>query len=96
MASEKPSPIRPDVRIGVIRAILTVRRSLPVYPNKATFSEPERHLRHLLLSYMNITMAPSRISSLGKDAPFSRAIEWAGQIRCPPTLGGLLHQYARN
>src|SRR5260370_36739765 len=30
-----------DVRVGsVIRAILTVRRSLPVYPDKQTFSEP--------------------------------------------------------
>ena len=27
-------------RNGVIRAILTVRRSLPVYPEKQTFSEP--------------------------------------------------------
>jgi hypothetical protein len=30
-----------------------------------------------------------------KDAPFSRAVERAGQILCRPILGGLHHQYAR-
>jgi hypothetical protein len=33
--------------------------------------------------------------SLEKDAPFSRAVERAGQILCLPILGGLHHQSAR-
>jgi hypothetical protein len=33
--------------------------------------------------------------SLEKDAPFSRAVERAGQILCRPILGGLHHQYVR-
>jgi len=33
--------------------------------------------------------------SLQKDAPFSRAVERAGQILCRPILGGLHHQYVR-
>jgi hypothetical protein len=33
--------------------------------------------------------------SLEKDAPFSGAVERAGQILCLPILGGLHHQYVR-
>src|ERR1019366_5500370 len=33
--------------------------------------------------------------SLEKDAPFSRAVERAGQTLCRPVLGGLHHQYVR-
>jgi hypothetical protein len=55
----------------------------------------ERHLRHLLLSYMNITNGALTHLSLEKDAPLSRAIARAVQIRCRPILGGLHHQYAR-
>jgi hypothetical protein len=38
----------------------------------------ERHLRHVLLSYL----------SLNKDAPARRAVEQAGHIGCRPVLGG--------
>ncbi|MEA2793448.1 MAG: putative transposase [Bradyrhizobium sp.] len=55
----------------------------------------ERHLRHLLLSYMKYYNEMRTHSSLEKDAPFSRAIERAGQILCRPILGGLHHQYVR-
>jgi hypothetical protein len=33
--------------------------------------------------------------SLEKDAPFSRAVERAGQILFRPILGALHHQYVR-
>jgi hypothetical protein len=46
----------------------------------------ERHLRHVLLSYMDLSL---------KDAPMSRAAETAGRIICHPILGGLHHQYGR-
>jgi hypothetical protein len=55
----------------------------------------ERHLRHLLLSYMKYYNEMRTHSSLEKDAPFWRAIERAGQILCRPILGGLHHQYVR-
>ena len=55
----------------------------------------ERHLRHILLSYMNYHNAVRTHLSLEKDAPVSRAVERAGRILCRPILGGLHHQYAR-
>jgi hypothetical protein len=55
----------------------------------------ERHLRHVLLSYMNYYNATRTHLSLNKDAPISRAVETAGYIMCRPILGGLHHQYDR-
>jgi transposase InsO family protein len=55
----------------------------------------ERHLRHLLLSYMKYYNGARTHLSLEKDAPISRAVDRAGHILCRPTLGGLHHQYAR-
>jgi transposase InsO family protein len=55
----------------------------------------ERHLRHLLLSYMKYYNGARTHLSLEKDAPVSRAVDRAGHILCRPILGGLHHQYAR-
>jgi transposase InsO family protein len=55
----------------------------------------ERHLRHVLLSYMNYYNGTRTHLSLHKDAPISRAVETAGRILCHAILGGLHHQYAR-
>ncbi|HWX61728.1 integrase core domain-containing protein, partial [Bradyrhizobium sp.] len=55
----------------------------------------ECHLRHLLLSYMKYYNGARTHLFLQKDAPFSRAVERAGQILCRPILGGLHHQYVR-
>jgi transposase InsO family protein len=55
----------------------------------------ERHLRHMLLSYMNYHNEVRTHLSLEKDAPVSRAVEPAGRILCRPILGGLHHQYIR-
>jgi len=55
----------------------------------------ERHLRHVLLSYMNYYNDARTHLSLNKDAPMSRATETVGRIICRPILGGLHHQYAR-
>jgi transposase InsO family protein len=55
----------------------------------------ERHLRHVLLSYMNYHNEVRTHLSLEKDAPVSRAVELAGRILCRPILGGLHHQYVR-
>jgi hypothetical protein len=54
----------------------------------------ERHLRHILLSYMSYHNEIRTHLSLEKDAPISRAVELAGHILCRPILGGLHHQYA--
>jgi Integrase core domain len=55
----------------------------------------ERHLRHILLSYMKYHNEIQTHLSLGKDTPVSRAVELAGHILCRPILGGLHHQYVR-
>jgi hypothetical protein len=55
----------------------------------------ERHLRHVLLSYMKYHNEIRTHLSLEKDAPVSRAVELAGHICCRPILGGLHHQYVR-
>jgi hypothetical protein len=55
----------------------------------------ERHLRHVLLSYMNYYNGTRTHLSLNKDAPVPRAAETAGRILCRPILGGLHYQYAR-
>ena len=46
----------------------------------------ERHLRHVLPSYMKY---------YNEDAPASRAIGTVGHIFCRPVLGVLHHQYVR-
>jgi hypothetical protein len=55
----------------------------------------ERHLRHVLLSYMGYYNAMRTHLSLNKDAPISRAAENVGRIICRPIPGGLHHQYGR-
>ena len=55
----------------------------------------ERHLRHVLLSYMSYYNGTRTHLSLNKDVPKSRAAETAGRILCRPILGGRHHQYVR-
>jgi len=55
----------------------------------------ERHLRHVLLSYMTYYNGTRTHLSLNKDAPVPRAAETAGRILRRPILGGLHHQYGR-
>src|SRR6202023_247358 len=55
----------------------------------------ERHLRHVLLSYIDYYNGTRTHLSLNKDAPISRAAEAAGRVLSHPILGGLDHQYAR-
>lgn len=55
----------------------------------------ERHLHHLLLSYMKYYNETRTHLSLNKDAPIRRTVEAAGRILCLPILGGLHHQYSR-
>jgi transposase InsO family protein len=55
----------------------------------------ERHLRHIMLSYMEYYNEVRTHLSLEKDAPISRAVDRAGHILCRPVLGGLHHQYVR-
>jgi transposase InsO family protein len=55
----------------------------------------ERHLRHLLRSYLNYYNETRPHLSLDKDAPVSRAIQTVGRIFARPLLGGLHHEYVR-
>ena len=55
----------------------------------------ERHLRHLLLSYMDYYNAVRTHLSLRKDAPILRPVHAVGRIRAQSVLGGLHHRYVR-
>ena len=55
----------------------------------------ERHLRHILISYMEYYNVARTHLSLNKDAPVSRAVQAAGRIFPRPILGGLHHHYVR-
>ena len=55
----------------------------------------ERHLRHILLSYMQYYNEARTHLSLNKDAPVPRAVQAVGRILPKPVLGGLHHQYVR-
>jgi hypothetical protein len=55
----------------------------------------ERHLRHVLLSYMNYYNGTCTHLSLDKDSPLSRTVKRAGRVFCRPVLGGLHHKYVR-
>jgi transposase InsO family protein len=56
----------------------------------------ERHLRHVLLSYMKYYNEVRTHLSLEKDAPVPRAAGTVGRVLCRPVLGGLHHQYVRS
>jgi transposase InsO family protein len=55
----------------------------------------ERHLRHLLLSYMAYYNGARIHLSLNKDAPLPRTVQAIGRILPTPILGGLHHHYVR-
>ena len=55
----------------------------------------ERHLRHLLRSYMQYYNDARTHLSLSKDTPIPRAVQVVGRILPIPILGGLHHQYVR-
>ena len=55
----------------------------------------ERHLRHLLLSYMAYYNSARTHLSLNKDAPLPRVVQAIGRILPTPILGGLHHHYVR-
>ena len=55
----------------------------------------ERHLRHILLSYMQYYNEARTHLSLNKDAPVPRAVQAVGRILPKPVLGGLHHRYVR-
>jgi hypothetical protein len=55
----------------------------------------ERHLCHVLLSYIKYYNEVRTHLSLEKGSPVSRNVERAGYILYRPVLGGLHHQYVR-
>jgi transposase InsO family protein len=55
----------------------------------------EVHLRRILQAYARYYNEIRTHRSLNKDAPVSRPIQRAGNIKSHPILGGLHHQYVR-
>jgi transposase InsO family protein len=55
----------------------------------------EAHLRRVVVEFAAYYNGARIHHSLGKDAPFHRAIERVGSITSRPILGGLHHQYCR-
>jgi transposase InsO family protein len=55
----------------------------------------ERHLRHLLSSYMTYYNEARTHLSLDKDARILREVQGVGRIVAKPRLGGMHHQYVR-
>ena len=55
----------------------------------------ERHLRHILRSYMTYYNEARTHLSLNKDAPIPREVLTVGRIIATPHLGGLHNQYVR-
>jgi len=55
----------------------------------------ERHLRQMLLLYMEFYNDARTRLSLNKDAWISRAVQAFARILPTPVLGGLHHQYVR-
>ena len=55
----------------------------------------ERHLRQILLLYMEYYNSARTRLSLNKDAPLPRAVQAVGHILPTPILGGLHHHYVR-
>ena len=55
----------------------------------------ERHLRHLLRSYMTYYNEARTHLSLNKDTPIPGEVLTVGRIIATPHLGGLHHQYVR-
>ena len=90
---DRPTSPRSPWRNGYAeRLIGSIRREC--LDHVVVFSE--RHLRHVLLSYMKYHNEMRTHLSLDKDAPRSRAIERVGRVLSHSILGGLHHQYARN
>jgi hypothetical protein len=52
----------------------------------------EEHLRRILSEYARYYNEVRPHLSLGKDAPWTRLIEWFGDIIAQPILGGLHHR----
>jgi transposase InsO family protein len=86
-----PTAARPWQNACAERLIGSIRREC--IDDVVVFDE--RHLRHVLLSYMNYYNGRRTHLSLYKDAPISRAAETVGRILCRPILGGLHHRYTR-
>jgi transposase InsO family protein len=55
----------------------------------------ERHLRDILLSYMQYYNDARAHLFLNKDSPVLRAVQAVGRILPAPILGGLHHHYVR-
>ena len=88
---DRPTPRSPWQNGYAERLIGSIRREC--LDHVVVFSE--RHLRHVLLSYMQYYNEVRTHLSLNKDAPAPRSVQTAGHILCRPILGGLHHQYVR-
>jgi Integrase core domain len=85
------APRSPSQNVYAERLIGSIRRE--VLDHVVVLGE--RHLRHLLRSYMTYYNEARTHLSLDKDAPIPREVQGVGRIFAKPHLGGLHHQYVR-
>jgi transposase InsO family protein len=85
------APRSPWQNVYAERLIGSIRRG--VLDNVVVLGE--RHLRHVLLSYMTYYHKAGTHLSLDKDAPIPREVQGVGRIVAKPHLGGLHHHYVR-
>jgi transposase InsO family protein len=89
---DRPTSFRSPWQNGYVeRLIGSIRRECT--DHLIVFNE--EHLRRILASYVTFYNEVRTHISLGKDAPYTRAIERFGDIVAYPILGGLHHRYAR-
>jgi hypothetical protein len=81
-----------EISLGIATAALTLQS---VMLQALVSILGERHLRHLLRSYMTYYNEARTHLSLDKDAPIPRQVQGVGRIFAKPHLGGLHHQYVR-
>ena len=89
--SRRHDHLQPDCVYDAVELIGSLRREC--LDHVVVFGE--RHLRHILLLYMDYYNNARTHLSLNKDAPVQRAVEAVGRIHSTPILGGLHHQYVR-
>ena len=89
---DRPTSLRSPWQNGYVERLIGSIR-LECTDHMIVFSA--EHLRRILANYAAYYNNVRTHLSLGKDPPYTRAIERFGDVVALPILGGLHHRYAR-